>query len=147
MFLEMSTSKMPRVEGQSYVPWTVKDYNDCVELVLRARQRQAFDDVMMHVRRIEEGCHTELAAIGLTDGDYVKCDEISGRQAMTDAAKRLHDAVEPGFDDDSAFAGCVMTAPATPPMSSDQQSFSKPAAWTARSGFAAGMGNIQSGFW
>ena len=101
--------------------------------VLRARQRQAFDDVMMRVRRIEEGRHAELAAIGLTDGDYVKCDEISGRQAMTDAAKRLHEAVEPGFDDDddddddSACAGYVMAAPTTPPMSSDQQSFSKAA--------------------
>lgn len=117
----MSNSKMPRTGDASQVPWTIKDFDNCVELVLRARKRQAFDDVMARVRRIEDGIFTELAAVGLTDGDYVKCDEISGQQAMTDAAKHPHGAVEPSFDDDDeSWQGYVMAAPATPPMSSDQ---------------------------
>ena len=75
--------------------WTMQDFDDCVRLVLKARKRQAFDDVMQRVCRIEEELHTDLSAVGLTDGDYVKCDENSGHQAMTDAAKRRHGAVEP----------------------------------------------------
>ena len=54
-FAVMSNSKMPRTGVAAHVPWTIDDFDNCVELVLRARKRQAFDDVMTRVRRIEEG--------------------------------------------------------------------------------------------
>ena len=143
----MSNSKVPRTEVASQVPWTIDDFDNCVDLVLRARKRQAFDDVMMRVRRIEEGSFTELSAAGLTDGDYVKCDEISGQQAMTDAAKRPHGAVDPSFDDDDeSWKGYVLAAPATPPMSSESAWPSQVRPVASGSPFLAGMGNIQSGF-
>ena len=122
----MSNSKMPRTSGDHRVPWSIDDHDRCVELVLRARQRGAFDLVMNRVRRVEEGLQADLAAVGLTDGDYAKCDEIcakgiSGHGAMTDASKRSHAAVDlDENDDDVETQGYVMPQPSSPPMSHDQ---------------------------
>ena len=61
-----------------------------MDLVLRARVRGSFADVLTRVKRIEDGTQASYAASGLADGDYHLCDEmLSGSAAMTDAPKRL----------------------------------------------------------
>lgn len=89
----MSVSKMPR-KGSESRPWTPVEFDLCVDLVITARRRGGFQDVMDKVKRIEEGRQAELAAVGLTDGDYQSCfrDELSsGGSAMTDGSKRRLD--------------------------------------------------------
>jgi hypothetical protein len=88
----MSVSKMPRTGSDS--PWTPTEFDLCVNLVLTARRHGGFQDVMDKVKRIEEGRQAELAAVGLTDGDYRSCfrgEPCSGLQAMTDGSKRRLD--------------------------------------------------------
>ena len=74
----MSNSKMPRTDAEPST-WTVSDFDQCVQLVLVARSRGGFDDVMDRVKRIENGLHTEFNAVGLADGDYRLCDEFIHR--------------------------------------------------------------------
>ena len=107
----MSQSKMPRRSEKS---WTTIDFDQCVDLVLVARQRGAFDDVMTKVRRIEEGRQAELAATGLTDGDYRLCDEMRFGGAMCDASKRRLEEV--GANSVEAdLSGYVVPVASTPP--------------------------------
>lgn len=72
-------------------PWTVQDFDACVELVVKARHHHVFENVMNRVHRIENGTQTHFAACGLSDGDYAGCVEMTGGGvgAMSDASKRL----------------------------------------------------------
>ena len=86
-FGKMSSTN-PRLDVIVAKSWTTDDYDQCVDLVIRARHRGALPDVMRRVHRIENGQQASFLASGLADGDYAMCDEISGLGAMTDAAKR-----------------------------------------------------------
>ena len=114
----MSNSKMPRTDAKPST-WTVSDFDQCVQLVLVARSRGGFDDVMDRVKRIENGLHTEFNAVGLADGDYRLCDEfISGKGAMTDGSKRRFDNDTPVSGDVECSAGYVMPNVSDVPFSS-----------------------------
>ena len=114
----MSNSKMPRTDAEPST-WTVSDFDQCVQLVLVARSRGGFDDVMDRVKRIENGLHTEFNAVGLADGDYRLCDEfISGKGAMTDGSKRRFDNDTPVSGDVECSAGYVMPNVSDVPFSS-----------------------------
>ncbi len=95
-------------------PWTTKNLDDCVDLVLKARHHHVFDNVMNRVNRIEEGWQTQFAAVGLTDGDYAGCtyDPEESTGAMTDASKRLRS--DPDSNPGLYEKGYVVAQPPTP---------------------------------
>ena len=64
--VEMSNSKAAGSRVNYSVPRSVADFNQCVELVLRARRRGGLESVMNRVRGTEDGLQTEFSAIGLS---------------------------------------------------------------------------------
>ena len=65
---------------------------------------------MNRVRRTEDGLQTELAAIGLTDGDFAECDEILAlRHLMTDASKCQRDEGTLDPEDDENVDGAELS--------------------------------------
>ena len=112
-------SKMPRT-GSENDPRTPDEFDQCVGLVLLARRKGGFRDVMDRVKRIESGRQAELAAVGLTDGDYQSCfrdERGSGYQAMTDGSKRRLDE-SPTDDPEELTQGYVFPVGSSDPFPS-----------------------------
>ena len=120
----MSFSKQPKTEKRQAGTWSVDEFDQCVSLILKAKQRPgAFESVMKRVDRIQTGQHGDALASGLADGDYAECDEMlrtvafSSPGGMSDAAKRQRDLDEYSMVSgmSSEAAGYTMPAPKSPP--------------------------------
>ena len=120
----MSMSKQHKVDKGLEVKWTTEDFDRCVDLIVKAKQRPgAFESVMTRVNRIEAGHHGEFLACGLADGDYAECDEFVKPHppiftgGMSDASKRQRESDEFSMSSGvpSDAAGYTIAAPKTPP--------------------------------
>ena len=77
--------------------WTLREFDQCVALVEKARRLGVYENVLSRVKRMEAGHHSEFMASGLADGDLAGIDFMESARvdgAMTDAAKRRGDTLE-----------------------------------------------------
>ena len=120
----MSFSKQPKTEKSHGSTWSVGDFDQCVSLIVKAKQRPgAFEDVMRRVDRIQSGHHSDALASGLADGDYALCDEVSrmvpysSPGGMSDAAKRQRELDEYSMVSGVSSDAAVYTShvPKSPP--------------------------------
>lgn len=67
----MSFSKQPKTEKSQSGTWSIDEFDQCVSLIVKAKQRPgAFEAVMKRVNRIQSGHQVDALACGLADGDY-----------------------------------------------------------------------------
>ena len=120
----MSFSKQPKTEKSQGSTWSVGDFDQCVSLIVKAKQRPgAFEDVMRRVDRIQSGHQSDALASGLADGDYALCDEVSrmvpysSPGGMSDAAKRQRELDEYSMASGVSSDAAVYTShvPKSPP--------------------------------